>query len=82
MKYIAALLLLGAISSTDARVPNALAQIESRNTNFLAAESESGSDDDESTLVQLDKPCEYLDETNEELTTKLICSPEPLTQDT
>lgn len=68
MKYtIATLALLGLISSTEAKVPNALAQIEARSTNFLASDSSSSSSDEEDSLVQLDKPCEYLDETQEEL---------------
>jgi hypothetical protein len=50
-------------------VPNALAQIESSNTNMLAEEESSSdsSSDTETSLVQLKRPCEYLDETQEEL---------------
>jgi hypothetical protein len=61
MKYTIALALMGFMSSADARVPNSLAQVESRSTHFLAEES------DDQSLVQLNRPCEYLDETQEEL---------------
>jgi len=71
MKYtIAALALLGLISKAEAVVPNALAQVESSNTNMLAADSTSSdsSSDDDDALVQLNHPaCIYLDETQEEL---------------
>lgn len=67
MKYsIVALALLGYISKAEAMVPNALAQIDSRNTNTAEADTSSSSSSDDETLVQL-KPCEYLDETQEEL---------------
>jgi len=50
MKYIAALALLGLITTTEAKVPNALAQIESRN--FLAeSDDDSSSSDEEDSLV-------------------------------
>jgi hypothetical protein len=68
MKYtIVALALLGYISKAEAMVPNALAQIESRNMEAIGESTSSSSSDDETSLVQLNKPCEYLDETNEEL---------------
>lgn len=50
---IFALVLLGAISSAEARVPNALAQLAPRNVNFLAESSSSDSDSDDA-LLQLD----------------------------
>jgi len=69
MKYtIAALAVIGFISKAEAVVPNALAQIDSRSNNFMNADdSSSSSSSDDETLVQLNKPCEYLDETQEEL---------------
>jgi len=70
MKYTAvALVLLGAISSAEARVPNALTQVQVKNTAYLADSDSSSSEDsdDDGTLLQLDAPCEYLDETNDEL---------------
>jgi len=69
MKYtIVTLALLGLISKAEAMVPNALAQVESRNMQAMKEESSSSSSsDDETSLVQLNKPCEYLDETQEEL---------------
>lgn len=70
MKYATvALLLLGMISTTEARVSNALTQVHARNTQRLGDSSSDSSSDDDDTLVQLDAkaPCEYLDETQDEL---------------
>jgi hypothetical protein len=71
MKAIAALALLGLISSAEARVPNALAQVDNRNLVQVMSTSSSSSSSDDDSLVQLDaeisKPCEYLDETQAEL---------------
>merc|ERR550537_115242 len=72
MKYtIATLALVGLISKAEAVVPNALAQIDSRMTSFddnkVESSDSSSSDTNENTLVQLNKPCEYLDETQDEL---------------
>jgi len=70
MKYATvALLLLGMISTSEAKVANALTQIQARNTQRLgdSSSSDSSSSDDEASLVQLDAPCEYLDETQDEL---------------
>jgi hypothetical protein len=70
MKYTTVtLLLLGMMSTAEAKVPNALTQIRSRNTHRAAVmdSSSSDSESDDETLVQLDQPCEYLDETQEEL---------------
>lgn len=72
MKTFAALALLGLISTAEGRVPNALAQVDARIFNQVQSTSSSSSSDDEA-LVQLDaevtvaKPCEYLDETQDEL---------------
>jgi len=71
MKYTqVALLLLGVITSAEARVPNALTQIRQRSVQNIRADSsssDSSSDDEEDSLVQLEGPCEYLDETTDEL---------------
>jgi len=65
MKYtIAVLAAVGLMSKVEAVVPNALVQIDSRSNNFIAGDdSSSSSSSDDETLVQLEKPCEYLDET-------------------
>jgi len=57
------------MSSTEARVPNALTQINARSVQTIRGDSSSSDDDDdeEDSLVQLDQPCEYLDETQDEL---------------
>lgn len=74
MKYtIATLALVGLISKAEAVVPNALAQIDSRMTSFTAPKVESSdssssdTNENDSSLIQLNKPCEYLDETQDEL---------------
>jgi len=71
MKYsTVALMLLGLISTAEARVPNALTQIQARTSNRMAvldSSSDDSDDSDDDTLVQLDQPCEYLDETQDEL---------------
>jgi hypothetical protein len=68
MKYtIAALVFLGLVAQSEARVETTLAQVQARNTNFLADDSSSSSSSDDETLVQTQQPCEYLDETQAEL---------------
>lgn len=73
MKYATvALLLLGMISTSEAKVVNALTQVQARNfqrQRLGDSSSDSSSSDDESNLVQLNAnaPCEYLDETQDEL---------------
>jgi hypothetical protein len=68
MKYsAAALLFLGVVSTANAwERPTQLAQLHSRQTSMNAV-SESDSDSDDENLVQLNEPCEYLDETQDEL---------------
>ena len=64
MKYFTALLLLGAISTTNAFDQRSeLVQLQASSANHLAV-SDSDSDD---AMVQLNEPCEYLDETQDEL---------------
>lgn len=68
MKYTAAILLLvGVISSAEAMKieDNSLVQINASNTQLMA-ESDSESEDD-AMNVQLEGPCVYLDETQDEL---------------
>jgi hypothetical protein len=73
MKYtLVALAALGLVSNVEAKVPNALAlQIKSRISSNIAEDesstSSSSSSSDEETLLQTREPCEYLDETQEEL---------------
>jgi len=66
MKYATvAMLFLGVISTAQAyETEKSLVQLSSKETNFLAASDSEESDDN---LVQLDEPCEYLDETQDEL---------------
>jgi hypothetical protein len=66
MKYIA-LALLGLVSVQSIKVENSIAQFE-QNKAFDFAEMSDDSDDRiEDSLIQLDKPCVYLDETEAEL---------------
>jgi hypothetical protein len=66
MKYTTvALLLLGVISTTQAVEQRSLVQNKISASQHLAV-SESDSDSDDA-LVQLHEPCEYLDETQDEL---------------
>jgi len=67
MKYsAAALLFLGVISTTNAwERPTQLTQLSVHEANMNAVSESDDSDDD--SLVQLDQPCEYLDETQDEL---------------
>ena len=68
MKYTAAaLLFLGVVSTANAwERPTQLAQLHAHQTSMNAV-SESDSDSDDENLVQLNEPCEYLDETQDEL---------------
>ena len=66
MKYsTVTLLLLGVLTTAQAyETEKSLVQLKSNEAEFLAGSESSDSDAD---LVQLNQPCEYLDETNEEL---------------
>ena len=71
MKYLAALLLVGAITTADALEigQKELVRLNTEaytNSSALDSESESESDSDEMN-VQLNQPCVYLDETQDEL---------------
>ena len=65
---IAALLLLGVISSTQAynNEETSLVQIQAKEAQYLAESSESESESEDE-LVQVSEPCVYLDETKDEL---------------
>ena len=68
MKYTIALAVLGLLSSSEARFTHSLAQVQQRNSQLLADDdSSSSSSSDDDTLVQAQEPCEYLDETQDEL---------------
>jgi hypothetical protein len=67
MKVASLLLLLGLMSTTEAREQYSLAQIRNKNSQRMAvlesSSSDSDSDSDNDSLVQVHEPCEYLDET-------------------
>jgi hypothetical protein len=65
MKYIA-LALLGLVSVQAIKVETSIAQFE-QNKEAEFAEMSDSDNEVEDSLVQLDKPCVYLDETTAEL---------------
>jgi hypothetical protein len=66
MKYIA-LALLGLVSVQTIKVETSIAQFEQNNEAEFAEMSDDSDQGVEDSLVQLDKPCVYLDETTSEL---------------
>ena len=67
MKYSVAALLLGVIATTQATEQASLAKLTNQESLFLAMEESESDDSEEDSLVQLEQPCEYLDETQDEL---------------
>jgi len=67
MKYSVAALLLGVITTTQATEQASLAKLTNQESLFLAMEESESDDSEEDSLVQLEQPCEYLDETQDEL---------------
>lgn len=57
--------LIGALSTVDAKQESNLIQLQAAQRNFVVSESESSDSDAEN--VQLNDPCVYLDETQDEL---------------
>lgn len=66
MKYIA-LALLGLVSVQAIKVETSIAQLEQNKEAEFADMSDDSDNGVEDSLVQLDKPCVYLDETVAEL---------------